>query len=59
MVGDDAKTLSVEVGERKMADHAFLLEVREMLQRIQVAIVFVIPPMELQQVETFHTHPRK
>lgn len=52
MIGDHAKALGVEIGEREMADPAFLPEVAEMLQRVQVAIVFVIPPMELRNCST-------
>ena len=37
----------VEIGERKMTDLAFLLEVGERFERFQVAVVFVVPPMEL------------
>jgi hypothetical protein len=47
VVGDGAQVLGVEIGERKMTDLAFLLEVGEMLKRVKLAIVFVVPPMEL------------
>ena len=47
MVGDDTEALGVEISERKMTDLAFLLEVGEMFERFQVAVVFVVPPVEL------------
>ena len=34
VVGDGAEALGVEIGERKMTDLAFLLEVGEMFERI-------------------------
>src|SRR5205814_2639889 len=41
---------------REVTDAAFLLQIGEMLQRIEIAPVAVIPPMELQQVETLDPH---
>ena len=40
-----------------MADFAFRLQVGEMPEGVEIAVVGVIPPVELQQVETVHAHP--
>jgi hypothetical protein len=40
-----------------MADLAFFLQIGEVLQRVEITPVTVIPPMELQQVEGIDPHP--
>jgi hypothetical protein len=59
MIGYHAKTLGIEIGQREMTDFAFVLQVREMFERVEVILVVVIPSMELEQVETFHAHARE
>jgi hypothetical protein len=59
MIGYHAQTVGIEIGQRKVTDFACLLQVCEMFERIEVVLVAVIPPMELEQVETFHAHPRE
>ena len=39
-----------------MTNLALVLHVSEMLERIEVARIAVVPPMELQQVEAFDAH---
>ena len=57
MIDDDAEMLGVEIGQRQMADPALLAQVGEMLERVEIAPVIAIPPVELQQVEAIHPHP--
>ena len=59
MIGYHAQTVGIEIGQRKVTDFACLLQVCEIFERIDVVLVLVIPPMELEQVETFHTHSRE
>ena len=48
--------LGVEIGQAEMTDQAFLAQIGEVPQRVEIAPVAVIPPMELQQIETLHVH---
>ena len=58
VIGDDAEALGVEIGQRQVADLAFAPQVGEMIERLEIALVAVVPPMELQEVETLDAHPR-
>ena len=57
VLGDEPQPLGVEIGQREMADLAFLAQIGEMLERVEVARIGVIPPMELQQIEPVDAHP--
>ncbi len=48
--------LGVEIGQAEMADPAFLAQIGEVAQRVEIAPVAVIPPVELQQIETLRIH---
>ena len=48
--------LGVEIGQAEMADPAFLAQIGKVSQRVEIAPVAIIPPMELQQIETIHIH---
>ena len=48
MLGDGAEPLGVEVGQRQVTDLALALQVGEVAQRIEIALVAIIPPVELQ-----------
>ncbi len=50
-IGDDGQPLGVEIGQREMADLAFVTQIGEVFQRVEIAAVAIVPPMELQQVE--------
>jgi len=39
VIGDDLQTLGVEVGEREVTDLAFVLQVGEVFERVEVALV--------------------
>ena len=54
-----AQTLGVEIGEREMTYLALVLHVGEMLERVEVAAIGVVPPMELQKVEALNAHARE
>ncbi len=56
VICDDAQPLGVEIGQGEVANLAFVTQIGEMLERVEVAFVAVIPPMELEQVETVDTH---
>ena len=58
-IGDDAQTLGIEIGEGEMTYLALMLHVGEMLERIEVAAIGVVPPMELQKVEALDVHARE
>jgi hypothetical protein len=49
--------VGVEVGQRQIPDFALVLQVGEPFEPVEVAAVAVIPPTELQKVQTFHVHP--
>ena len=42
-----------------MTNLALALHVGQMLERIEVAAIRVVPPMELQQVEALDAHARE
>lgn len=48
ILNDDAQTLGVEVGESEMANPALMLKNSEVLERVEIAIVGIVPPMELE-----------
>ena len=59
VAGDDAQPLGIEIGQREMPDLSLALQIGEMPQRIEVALIRIIPPMELEEIEAIHTHPRQ
>jgi len=59
MVGDDPQPLGVEISQRQMADFALLLQLSKMIEGIEVALIGVVPPMKLQEIEAFDTHARQ
>src|SRR5712675_2144019 len=59
VIGDDTQTLGVEIGQREVTDFALALEVGEMSERVEIAPVTVIPPMELKEIEAFDAHSRE
>src|ERR1700719_1321800 len=50
MAGYHVQALGIEIGQPEVTDFAFVLEVCEMLERVEIARVLIIPPMELEQV---------
>ena len=48
MIGDDTQVLGVEIGKGEVQNFVFLLEIGEMLERIEVGVVAVVPPVTLQ-----------
>ena len=56
VIGDHAQPLGVEIGQGEVANLAFVTQIGEMLERVEIARVAVVPPMELEQVETVDTH---
>ena len=59
VIGDDSEPLGVEIGQCQVADLAVALQVAQVLEGVEIARVAVVPPMELQQIEAFDTHPRQ
>lgn len=59
MIADDPQPLGVEIGQPEMADLARLLQIGEMVERVEIALIGIIPPMKLQQVEALHAHARQ
>src|SRR5438477_12978278 len=55
-IDNDAEMLGIEIGQREVANFAFIAQVREMLQRVEIAPVAIIPPMKLQEIEGTDLH---
>ena len=48
--------LGIEIRQREVTDLAFIAQIREIPQRVEITLVAVILPMELQQVEAIDLH---
>ena len=55
-IDNDAEMLGIEIGQRDVTNFAFIAQVREMLQRVEIAPVAIIPPMKLQEIEGTDLH---
>ena len=47
----------VEVRQREMMNLTLALQIGEMFERVEVALVAIVPPMELKKVEAVDAHP--
>src|SRR6266852_1088683 len=56
LADDDFEAFSIEVREREVLYFPFMLKIGEVLERVEVVAVGIVPPMELQQVERFDSH---
>ena len=56
VLGNQREPLGIEIGQAEMTDQPFLAQIGEVPQRVEIAPVAVIPPMELQQIEALRIH---
>ncbi len=56
LADDDFEAFSIEVREREVLYFPFMLKIGELLERVEVVAVGIVPPMELQQVERLDSH---
>ena len=56
MVGNLNESFGVEIGQGQAVDLALVAQRRQLLQCVQVTLVTVFPPVELQQVQTLDAH---
>ena len=59
MIGNDAQALGIEVRQPEMTNFALALQIGEMFERVEIAPVAVVPPMELQKVEAIDSDTRE
>src|SRR5262249_12506184 len=53
---DECQALCIEVGQSQVANFARFSQLHEIAERIQVACIGIVPPMELEQVKLFNAH---
>src|SRR5207248_11196815 len=58
-IRDDAQTLGVEIRQREATNFALALQIGEVPERVEVAPVAVIPPVELKEIEAVDAHSRE
>lgn len=59
LVDEPNHVLGVEVGQAQIQNTVALLLVHQMRHRVEVVLVVVVPPVELQQVDGVDAHARK
>ena len=50
-----AKMRGVEIGDAEMPDQPFLLQPHQLGHGVEIAGMLVVPPVELQEIETIDT----
>ena len=57
LIGNPRQALGVKIGQPHVPDLTGIPQVGQVREGVQVALILVVPPVELQQVNGIHVHP--